>query len=97
MMILIAYDVSVVSPGGQKRLRHISKTCMDYGMRVQNSVFECELTPDQWVVLKERLLSIYDENEDSLRFYRLGAKWQHKVEHYGAKPVPDILGSPLIL
>ncbi len=97
MMVLIAYDVSVVSSGGQKRLRHISKTCLDYGIRVQNSVFECEITPDQWVMLKESLLNIYDENEDSLRFYRLGAKWQSKVEHHGAKPAPDILGSPLIL
>ena len=97
MMILIAYDVRVIKPEGRKRLRLISKTCMDYGMRVQNSVFECEITPAQWVELKDRLLKIYDEKEDSLRFYQLGSNWKQKVEHYGTKHVPDVIRAPLIV
>ena len=96
MMILITYDVSVTTPAGQKRLRDISKTCLDYGMRVQNSVFQCEITPDKWVELKAQLLEIYNKEEDSLRFYRLGSNWQSKVEHYGAKESPDIFRTPLI-
>ena len=97
MMILITYDVSVITSEGRKRLRQMSKTCLNYGMRVQNSVFECEITPDKWVTLKDELLGIFDEKEDSLRFYRLGSKWQSKVEHYGTKAVPDVLRDPLIL
>ena len=97
MMVLITYDVSVATSAGAKRLRHISKTCLDYGMRVQYSVFECEVSPDQWVDLKTKLLKIYNEAEDSLRFYRLGSNWKNKVEHYGAKQSPDILRNPLIL
>jgi len=60
MLVLITYDVSVISDGGQRRLRRIAKTCLDYGMRVQNSVFECEVTPAQFVTLKSELLAIFD-------------------------------------
>ena len=97
MLVLIAYDVSVLSKAGQRRLRNIAKTCLDYGMRVQNSVFECEVAPDQWVALKQELLDIYDPKEDSLRFYMLGAKGRQKVEHFGIKQTPDALRDPLIL
>lgn len=97
MLVLITYDVSVISDGGQRRLRRISKTCLDYGMRVQNSVFECEVTPAQFVTLKDELINIYDEKEDSLRFYMLGKKGRQKIEHIGAKPVADPLNDALIL
>ncbi len=97
MMVLVAYDVSVVTEGGQKRLRKISEVCVDYGIRVQNSVFECEVTPAQWVELRVKLLDIFNPETDSLRFYFLGAKWQRKVEHVGAKPSLDIFRDTLIL
>ncbi len=97
MLVLITYDVSLTTEQGKKRLRKISKTCVDFGIRVQYSVFECEITPAQWAVLKETLLSIYDPENDSLRFYHLGAKWKRKVEHYGAKKTLDMLRDSLIL
>lgn len=97
MLVLITYDVSVISEGGQKRLRQIAKTCLDYGMRVQNSVFECEVTPAQFVTLKNELMEIFDPQEDSLRFYFLGKKGREKVEHVGARPVADPLRDSLIL
>lgn len=97
MLVLVTYDVSVVSASGQKRLRHIAKTCLDFGVRVQNSVFECEVTPEQWVRMRQKLESIYDLELDSLRFYFLGAKGQQKIEHLGAKPSFDVLRAPLIL
>ncbi len=97
MLVLITYDVSVTSDGGQRRLRRIAKTCLDYGMRVQNSVFECEVTPAQFVTLKSELLEIFDANEDSIRFYMLGKKGRQKVEHVGAKPVSDPVNDVLIL
>jgi len=97
MLMLITYDVNVETAAGRKRLRHISKTCLDYGLRVQYSVFECEITPEQWVELKAKLLGIFDSETDSLRFYHLGSKWKQKVEHFGAKPSPDVLRDPIIL
>ena len=97
MLVLITYDVSVIAEGGQRRLRRIAKTCLDHGMRVQNSVFECEVTPAQFVVLKNELMEIFDPKEDSLRFYMLGKKGRQKVEHVGAKPVVDVLRDALIL
>jgi len=97
MLVLITYDVSVIAEGGQKRLRRIAKTCLDYGMRVQNSVFECEVTPAQFVTLKNELMEIFDPKEDSLRFYFLGKKGRQKVEHVGAKPVVDTVRDSLIL
>jgi len=97
MLVLITYDVSVIAEGGQKRLRKISKTCLDYGMRVQNSVFECEVTPAQFVILKNELMDIFNPEEDSLRFYMLGKKGRQKVEHVGAKSVVDPNKDTLIL
>ncbi len=97
MLVLITYDVSVISPDGRRRLRNIAKTCLDYGMRVQNSVFECEVDPAQLVNLKYQLMEIYDPEEDSLRFYYLGKKGRQKVEHVGAKPVADVLKDALIV
>lgn len=97
MLILITYDVSVVTSDGRRRLRNIAKSCIDYGTRVQNSVFECELTPAQYVELKAELLDIYKPDEDSLRFYHLGKNGRDKVEHHGAKAVPDPHTSTLIL
>ena len=97
MLILITYDVSVITPDGPKRLRNIAKACLDYGTRVQNSVFECELTPAQYVELKAVLLDIYDPADDSLRFYHLGKKGREKVEHHGAKIAADPHTSGLII
>ena len=97
MLILVTYDVSIISEGGQRRLRRIAKTCLDYGVRVQNSVFECEVDQAQFVVLKNTLMEIYNPEKDSLRFYFLGNKGRQKVEHIGAKPVADPLRDALIL
>ncbi|WP_028239957.1 CRISPR-associated endonuclease Cas2 [Stutzerimonas azotifigens] len=96
MMVLVSYDVSTISKGGEKRLRRIAKVCRDYGQRVQFSVFELEVDPARWVFVKQRLCDLIDPEVDSLRFYHLGQNWQHKVEHVGSKPALDLNG-PLIL
>ena len=96
MMVIVAYDVSTTTPEGGRRLRRIAKECQNFGQRVQKSVFECVVTPDQWTRLKLRLLDIYDPSEDSLRFYFMGSKWQSHVEHRGAKRPFDIEG-PLMV
>ena len=85
MLILVTYDVSLTEPGGQKRLRRVAKVCQNYGVRVQNSVFECVVDQTQYVILKDRLCKEIDEDKDSLRLYRLGNNYKEKVEHYGVK------------
>lgn len=96
MLVVVSYDVSTASPAGQRRLRRVAKICLNHGQRVQNSVFECLVEPDQWVGFRTELLREYDEKHDSLRFYFLGANWQRRVEHHGIKEPPDIDG-PLIV
>ena len=85
MMVLITYDVETVSKAGRKRLRQVAKQCVNFGQRVQNSVFECLLDPAQFAELKHRLENIIDNEKDSLRFYYLGNNWQKKVAHSGIK------------
>lgn len=97
MMILISYDISMADNCGKTRLRKIASTLENYGIRVQYSVFECDVYPDEWVKLKNKLLKIYDPKQDSLRFYKLGSNWHNKVEHYGAKPSVKIYEDLLIL
>ncbi len=86
MMVLVTYDVRTDSPGGERRLRQVAKACKDYGQRVQYSVFECLLDPAQWTLLRQRLFDLIDQEQDSLRFYFLGANWKRRIEHVGAKP-----------
>ncbi len=97
MMVLVSYDVATVDRAGRARLRKVAKTCLDYGQRVQNSVFECMVDPAQWVELREKLLSIFDEEEDSLRFYFLGSKWDRRVEHHGTKKTPNLERDTLVI
>ena len=85
MMVLITYDVNTEDTAGRKRLRKIAKECVNYGQRVQNSVFECVLDAAQCRQLQHKLLQIMDADKDSLRFYYLGNKYQTKIEHFGAK------------
>lgn len=96
MLVLVTYDVSLVQPGGARRLRRVAKACQDYGQRVQFSVFEIEVDPAQWTRLKAKLEGLIDPQQDSLRYYYLGSNWRHRVEHVGAKAVAD-LGGPLIV
>lgn len=96
MYILVTYDVSTVTKLGQKRLRQVAKTCLDYGQRVQNSVFECKVGPAQFVEFRGKLLSIIDNTTDSIRIYHLGRNWEQKVEHHGKNDDYNI-DAPLIL
>ena len=95
-MVLISYDVALTNKTGARRLRRVANACKDYGQRVQYSVFECILDPAQWVKLRDRLIGEIDKEQDSLRFYFLGANWERRIEHVGAKESFDQLG-PLIV
>ena len=92
-MVLITYDVETVSASGKKRLRKVAKQCMNFGQRVQNSVFECLVDPAQFAELKHRLETIIDQEKDSVRYYHLGSNWKNKVEHIGMKTSYDPEGT----
>ncbi|MEG2203013.1 MAG: CRISPR-associated endonuclease Cas2 [Christensenellaceae bacterium] len=96
MYVIIAYDVNTETPAGKKRLRQISKSCLNYGKRVQNSLFECLIDYGTFLTLKKRIEDIMDKEKDSLRYYYLGNKWKGKIEHIGNKETVDLDG-PLIL
>lgn len=90
MLVLVSYDVAITTLGGKQRLRRVAKTCVNWGQRVQFSVFECVVDPAQWVTLKSQLERIINPSTDSLRYYYLGSNWKHRVEHIGAKPSLDL-------
>ena len=96
MLVVVSYDVSTKEPAGARRLRRVAKACEDVGQRVQNSVFECLVDPEQWARLRLRLLDEVDPSQDSLRFYFLGSNYERRIEHPGAKEIRD-LTKPLVL
>lgn len=83
MMILVTYDVNTTELDGVRRLRQVAKVCIDYGQRVQNSVFECSVDPAKFVEIKHKLSKIINHEKDSLRFYKLGKNWEIRVEIIG--------------
>lgn len=95
-MVLITYDVDTTSVSGKRRLRRVAKECVNYGRRVQNSVFECLLTEAQFVLLRSKLESIIDEKIDSVRFYFLGNNWNNRIEYIG-KNTTFAIDSELII
>lgn len=95
MVVLVTYDVSTTTREGRRRLRRVARRCLDFGQRVQNSVFECQVNWEEWTRLRLDLLELIDPAEDSLRFYLLGNRWRNRVEHHGVNPSTDF-EEPLI-
>ena len=96
MLVLITYDVNTTTAAGRKRLSKVAKTCVNYGQRVQNSVFECSLDNTQLILVRDKLLKIIDDSQDSLRIYNLGNSYASRIEHYGVKETYDP-GDPMFL
>ncbi len=96
MVVLVTYDIQTLDKEGRRRLRRIAKACTSYGQRVQFSVFECKVQPPQWAELRGKLLTTFDPQEDSLRFYFLGEDDVKQAEHHGTKPGVDF-EAPLVL
>lgn len=89
MLVLITYDVNTTDAAGRKRLAKAAKICVNYGQRVQNSVFECSLDNAQLIVVRDKLLKVINEETDSLRIYNLGNSYTSRIEHYGTKETYD--------
>jgi len=96
MLVLITYDVSTETSAGKKRLNKVAKACVKYGQRVQNSVFECNIDYGTFLKLKNTLIGMINQEEDSLRFYNLGNKYENKVEHIGIKPSIPLEGTIIV-
>jgi CRISPR-associated protein Cas2 len=96
MEILVTYDVATDTPEGQRRLRQVAGVCLDFGQRVQKSVFECSLSDMQYEKMKQRLLKRIDEKEDSLRIYRLQTPKERFIECFGVERGVDFQG-PLVV
>lgn len=96
MQVLVTYDVCTIDKPGRRRLRRVAKCCLDYGQRVQYSVFECTIGDKEWVLLRDRLLKEIDAKQDSLRFYFLDATAIGRTEHHGCKEPRD-LTEPLVI
>lgn len=95
MQVLITYDVETITSEGKKRLRQVSKVCVDYGQRVQNSVFELNIYQTDLLEIKNKLIKIIDPQKDSIRIYNLGKNWERRVETLGKddsyNPEKDLL------
>lgn len=96
MLVLLTYDISTATAEGRKRLNRVAKTCLSYGQRVQNSVFECNLDWSQYLTMQKKLKTIINLEEDSLRFYNLGNNYVEKVIHIGIKPSIDFKGGLIV-
>lgn len=96
MLILVTYDVSTITSAGRKRLRRVAKVCLNYGQRVQNSVFECKVDLATYELLEEELLAEINEKEDNLRLYRLTEPLGKNIKEYGKFRSTDFDG-PLVI
>ncbi|WP_020393855.1 CRISPR-associated endonuclease Cas2 [Thiolinea disciformis] len=96
MLILVSYDVSTETSAGRRRLRRVAKTCLNYGQRVQKSVFECKVDAATYELLKDALLKEIDLAEDNLRIYRLAEPLSKNVQEFGKFKAKDF-EAPLML
>ena len=92
MFVLITYDVNTQTSAGITRLRRVAKECVNYGQRVQNSVFEINLEYGKFILLKDRLVKLIDPKVDNLRFYYLGNNWKKRIEQFGVEQKYDSEG-----
>ncbi len=92
MFVLITYDVNTQTSAGKTRLRRVAKECVNYGQRVQNSVFEINLEYGKFILLKDRLVKLIDPKVDNLRFYYLGNNWKKRIEQFGVEQKYDSEG-----
>ena len=92
MFVLITYDVNTQTAAGRTWLRRVAKECVNFGQRVQNSVFEINLEYGKFILLKDRLIKLIDPETDNLRFYYLGNSWRKRIEQFGVEQKYDSEG-----
>ena len=92
MFVLITYDVNTQTAAGRTRLRRVAKECVNFGQRVQNSVFEINLEYGKFILLKDKLIKLIDPETDNLRFYYLVNSWRKRIEQFGVEQKYDSEG-----
>ena len=92
MFVLITYDVNTQTAAGRTRLRRVAKECVNFGQRVQNSVFEINFEYGKFILLKDKLIKLIDPETDNLRFYYLGNSWRKRIEQFGVEQKYDSEG-----
>ena len=85
MLVVISYDINTEDADGKRRLRKVAKECVNYGQRVQSSVFECFVDFTQFTLLKHKLCKFKNNEKDSIRFYKLGNNYKNRIESFGIK------------
>lgn len=80
MLRVVAYDI-----GCPRRLRRVAEACLDYGVRVQKSVFECWLDEQRFEDLWLRLQTIIRSDEDQLVAYTMDAAAARRRRLAGAQ------------
>ena len=94
MKVVVLYDIDTHTAAGQKRLQRMAKHCLNWGVRIQNSVYECEVNAAQYREMTGELYTIIDETVDRLRFYNLGSHYESRIEYKG---LPTLAESGFIL
>src|SRR6056297_2445634 len=97
MMYILAYDISTENAKGRKRLRKVAKTCENYGQRVQKSVFEFQLNDKKFLQMKNEVLNIIKNKEDSIRIYKIIEPKEHYVEEHGNFEAIDYENDTLLI
>lgn len=93
---LVTYDVSTEAASGRRRLARVAKACLNYGQRVQKSVFECSVDEIRFEEMADKLQRIIDQDRDSIRIYRLPSDRDTAVTVYGLDAYRDLDG-PLVI
>lgn len=96
MMILVTYDVDTSTSEGAKRLRKVAKECVNFGHRVQNSVFECVVSDVQYKILFDNIRKIINKEQDSVRFYFLGKNWERHIVILGKDNTLNVCSSLIV-
>ena len=78
MLHLIAYDIT-----SAKRLRKIARICEDFGVRVEKSVFECDLKEKDFESMWKQLSRMVDSDEDRIIDYPIGLISRDNIREVG--------------
>lgn len=87
MMVVVVYDIATGEPDGRKRLRKVARKCADFGVPIQDSVYECELDAEQYRRFREDLEVLILPESDSICFYLLGNRYRSRIERVGKERV----------
>ena len=78
MLRLIVYDIA-----NPRRLAKVARICEDYGLRVEYSVFECNLNEELFARFWKKLEAVVQPTEDRLIAYRICMSCAERIQSIG--------------